>query len=156
MKNKYLQTSLYAFLSAMLYTGNLLAKDDPVKEAIEYRQGAMSVIGWNFKPMGAMVKGNLAFDQKQFSALADDLAKAASLNLLAGYPEDSESDESKARAEVWLNWDDFKEKMADFNKAATNLAQVSQMGNEDASKKAFLATAKTCKACHKEYKAKKK
>ena len=144
-------------LTASLLCGAMpLFADEAIKEAVEYRQGAMSVIGWNFKPMGAMIKGEKPYDQAAFAAMANDLAAAASLNLLAGYPEDSESDDSKVRPEVWMNWDDFKTKMSDFKQATSKLAKVAAGDDLGAIKKQFGNTAETCKACHKEYKAKKK
>jgi len=32
------------------------------EEAVDYRQSVYTVIGWNFKPIGAMIKGEIPFD----------------------------------------------------------------------------------------------
>ena len=127
--------------------------DDKVEQAVEYRQGVMNIVGWNFKHMGAMVKGKTAFDQAAFAGYANELQAASKLNLLSGFPEDSdESDETAAKAEVWMDWEDFQQKYKDLQQQAAALAKVAADGNEEAVKQQFGETAKTCKACHKAYK----
>jgi len=36
--------------------------DEAQEKAIEYRQSVFTVVGWNFKPMGAMIKGEKPFN----------------------------------------------------------------------------------------------
>ena len=125
---------------------------DPKKEAVKYRQSVMTIVGWNFKPMGAMVKGERPFDAKAFAAHARDLAGVSSVNILAGFPEDSDAEGSKAKAEIWMKWDDFKDKMGAMQRETDKLGEVAAGGDEGAIKKQFGAAAKTCKACHDDYK----
>jgi cytochrome c556 len=125
---------------------------DPKKEAIEYRQGAMKIVGWNFKPMGAMVKGDKAFDAKEFARRAKDIAAVSSIDILAGFPEDTDGKGSKAKPEIWMKWDDFKTKMGDMEREMAKLAEVAKGGDQGAIKKQFGDTAKTCKSCHDDYK----
>ncbi len=126
--------------------------DDPKKEAIGYRQSVMTIVGWNFKPMGAMVKGEKPFDAKAFARHAKDLAAVTSVDILTGFPEDSDGEGSKAKAEIWLKWDDFKDKMGVMQREAAKLAEVAAGGDQEAMKKQFGATGKTCKGCHDDYK----
>jgi cytochrome c556 len=125
---------------------------DPTKEAVEYRQSVMTVVGWNFKPMGAMVKGERPFDAKAFAAHAKDLAAVSGVNILAGFPADTDVKGSKAKPEIWMKWDDFKDKMGTMQRELAKLGEVAAGGDEGASKKQFGAAAKTCKACHDDYK----
>ena len=127
--------------------------DKAVEQAVEYRQAVMNVIAWNFKHMGAMVKGKTAFDQAAFAAYANELQAATRLNVLSGFPEDSDdSDETDAKAEIWMEWEDFQQKLKDLQQQADTLAKVAAAGDEEATKKQFGDTGKTCKACHKTYK----
>ena len=127
--------------------------DDQVERAVEYRQAIMNVIGWNFKHMAAMVKGEVPFDQAAFSAHAAELQQAASMNLLSGFPEDSDdSDETDAKPDIWMDWEDFQSKFNDLRQQSDQLAAVAAKGDPEASRKQFGATGKTCKACHKAYK----
>ncbi|MCU7891500.1 MAG: cytochrome c [Candidatus Thiodiazotropha sp. (ex Ustalcina ferruginea)] len=81
-----------------------------IERAVDYLQGVMNIFSWNMKAMGSMMKGEEPFDQKAFALHASDLAGTATLNLLPGFPEDSESDESDALPEIWMEFDDFEEK----------------------------------------------
>jgi cytochrome c556 len=144
-----------ATAAAVLMATSLAAHaqdSDPKKDAIKYRQGAMAVVGWNFKPMGAMVKGDRPFDAKAFAAHAKDLAAVSSLDILAGFPADSDGKGSKAKPEIWMKWDDFKAKMGDMTRETAKLAEVAKGGDEAAMKKQFGETGKTCKGCHDDYK----
>ena len=127
--------------------------DENVEQAVEYRQAVMNIIGWNFKHMGAMVKGKTAFDQAAFAAHANELQAAAGFNLLSGFPEDSDdSDETAAKAEIWMDWEDFQQKFKDLQQQAGALAKVAATGDVEAAKNQFGETGKTCKGCHKAYK----
>ncbi len=121
-------------------------------KAVDYRQSAMTLIGANFKPMGAMVKGELAYDPAVFARHAKDLGAVASIDILRGFPEDSEGDNSDAKAEIWLEWEDFKSKMSDMQRETAALAKVAATDDKAAIKKQFGKTAETCKACHKKFK----
>lgn len=125
---------------------------DSMQKAIDYRSSVMTVFNWNLKPMGAMMKRETPYDQAAFAAHARDLAAAASLNVLAGFPEDSDMGETDAKAEIWLSWEDFEEKYRDLQTQVAKLAEVAAQGDREQTASQFKATATACKACHKEYK----
>lgn len=142
-----------AITLALTTTAVVHAKEKTDREkAVDYRQSAMSLIGANFKPMGAMVKGEMPYDAAVFARHAKDLAAIASIDILRGFPEDSEGDDSEAKAEIWLEWEDFKKKMGDMQRESADLATVAATDDKAAIKKQFLATADACKACHKKFK----
>jgi len=56
---------------AMVLAGSVLglgaltiasAADQKPEDVVKYRQSVYTIIGWNFKPIGAMVKGEIPFD----------------------------------------------------------------------------------------------
>ena len=120
--------------------------------AIDYRSAVMTVFRWNIKPMGAMMKGEIPYDGAAFARRAKDLATAASVDLMSGFPEESEEGETDAKPEVWMDWDDFQGKFKDLQEQSAKLAEVAAEGDEKAVKEQFGATADTCKACHKKFK----
>ena len=122
-----------------------------VKALVDYRQGAMQVIGWNFKAIAKMVKGEAPFDKASFERHAADINRAAQLDILAGFPEDSEHDESRATADIWFKWDEFEKKMGALTEAAEKLEAAAAAGDEAAMKAQFGETGKTCKGCHKAF-----
>jgi cytochrome c556 len=121
------------------------------EEAIGYRQGLMTVFGWNFGPLGAMVKGKIPFDAAEFSKRADRLA-AISDQLVEGFPKGSDKGgDTHAKADIWTNWDDFQTKARDFDREAKALAVVAKSNDEAKDKDQFKKVAGTCKACHDKY-----
>ena len=99
-----------------------------------------------------MVKGDIPYDAAVFARHAKDLAAVSSVDILRGFPEDSEGKGSEAKGEIWLEWDDFKEKMADMQREAAALPEVAAAGDKGVIKAQFGKTADACKACHKKFK----
>jgi len=152
MNKKPLLLSVLAAALSLGLAQRLAAEDSPLEAAVEYREAVMNVLGWNIKAMGAMAKGEVAFDKDRFRALAGELAAASHHDVLAGFPEESDGYEgSDAKSEIWLNWDDFKAKLEDLRGESARLATVAAGGDEAATKEQFQKTAGACKACHKEY-----
>ncbi|MEJ2694839.1 MAG: cytochrome c [Candidatus Thiodiazotropha sp.] len=123
-----------------------------LERALDYRQGVMNVFSWNMKSMGDMMKGKKPYDSALFARHADDLAKAASLDLLAGFPPDSDQGESDARPDIWFDFEDFSQKLADLRDASQALRKAVASGDKAAIGDALGKTGKRCKACHKSYK----
>ncbi|TLY49115.1 MAG: cytochrome c, partial [Gammaproteobacteria bacterium] len=120
--------------------------------ATEYRQSLMHVVGWNFSPLSAMVKGKTAFDAAEFSKRADRIAFLSD-QLLEGFqkapPHGVNTD---AKAEIWTSFDDFSTKAKDFVAEAKALSDVAKAKDEAKDKAQFKKLAGACKACHDKYK----
>ena len=126
-------------------------EDAGFTKQIEYRQAAMNVFGWNLGNMGAMVKGKKPYDKAAFEGYARDLAAAARLNVLTGFPDDSVSDDSDAKDEIWLQWEDFEQKFQAMQAQTAKLAEVASGGELEQIKAQFKETAASCKSCHRKY-----
>lgn len=124
------------------------------EDVVKYRQAAYTVIGWNFKPIGAMVKGEAPFDAAAVARHAQ-YVELMSQALLEGFPKGSGPDavkKTEAKAEIWSKWDKFEADMKDFHQQAAKLTEVSKGGDEALIKAQFAKTYETCKSCHKEFK----
>jgi cytochrome c556 len=120
--------------------------------AINYRQSAYHLIGWNFSPLGAMVKGKKPFDATAFTLHADRIAYLSD-QVVEGFPKGSDKGaHTDAKAALWTNFDDFSEKAKAFNTEAKALAEVAKSKDEAKSKAQFKKVAEACKACHEKYK----
>ena len=142
-------------LAGMLST--LAAAHEEEKEghskAIDYRNSVMTVFKWNIGPMGKMVKGEMPYDPTVFAHHAKDLAAATHLDLLPGFPEDSdEGEDTAARSDIWMDWEGFVEKYGALKKASTELAETASGGDLEAIKPKFGALGKACKSCHDAFK----
>jgi cytochrome c556 len=137
---------------ALSFATSGVRADDAVEKAVDYRQGVMNVYAFNVTSMGDMVKGEANFDAAAFARHAKDLASAARLDVLAGFPEDSINDESDASDTIWLDWDKFQEKHKALQEQSGALDEVAAGGDEAAMKEQFGKTARTCKGCHDDFK----
>lgn len=143
---KRLLAALLLTACSSLFAGSAFAQAKP-EDAIKYRQGVYRVIGWNFGAMAAMVKGDRPYDAAAFARNAEIVAFMSKLPL-EGFVAGSETGETKAKPEIWLDMDDFKAKLEKMQGEAAKLAEVSKGGDFAAIKAQFGETGKACKACH--------
>jgi len=137
------------FAVAMAATAAAQKKPD---EVIAYRRSAMTMIGWNFGPMSAMVKGKIAFDAKEFAQHADRVAGLAP-QVLEGFAQGSDKGaETDAKADIWTHFGDFKTKLNDLIEQSQAMSDVAKGGDEAKMKDQFKKLGGTCKACHDKYK----
>ena len=107
------------------------------------RGATMGAIGGAMKVLGGMAGGEMAYD-----AAAAEAAKAALVAAAATIPavfEPNTTDEaSKAKPEVWTNWDDFAGKAKALSDAATalDISSVESIGA------GLGAIGGACKDCH--------
>jgi cytochrome c556 len=152
-KNRFrLKSTVLAATALVLSLGGVSSQAGDVEKAVEYRQGAMEVFGWNLRGMSAMMKGAKPYDGARFAGMAKDLETATQLDLLSGFPTDSESDESDALPDIWLDFDDFKSKYEDLRVAAKALNAAVAGGDKASIGAALKDVGGSCKACHKKYK----
>jgi len=137
---------------AALAFGFTSVQADDVGKAVDYRQGVMEVFAFNATSMRDMAKGETEFDAAAFARHARDLAAAAQLDLLAGFPEHSINDESDASDKIWLDWDEFQERYAALQEQSAKLVEVVAGGDEAAMKEQLGAVSKACKGCHHDFK----
>jgi cytochrome c556 len=154
MKKIFLVTAITVTLGATSVVADERERD-PVKDAIAARQAAFTLMAANIGPMGAMMKGMKPFDKEEFAR------RAANLEALGAMPWEffipgSDKGHTEAKPEVWSKAEDYKAKADDFQKEAAALVQAVQGGDEKAIAEQFGKTAKSCKACHKEFKEKDK
>ena len=113
------------------------------------RQKIMKKVGDDAKVLGAMAKGEEAFDAAKVNAILTGW-ETGGKQYLTLFPADSKTGEkTRAKAEIWHNKADFEAKAADFVKAAT--AVKAATGSADAFKAAYPAIGKSCDGCHEKY-----
>ena len=140
--------------AAFLACGPAAAQFKSPDDAVEYRQGALAVMGNHFGRIGAMVSGKVPFDAKAAQANADLVLTLSHLPWPA-FVDGSDKGDTNAKPEVWSQPDKFKAASAKFQDAAVKLAAAAAKATrpEDL-KAAFSATAETCKSCHDDFRKK--
>ena len=136
-----------------LMTMDVSAQVKP-EDVIKYRQSVYKVMGWNFAPMGAMVKGERPYDKEAFARHALVVSQLSPLAMEGFATGSDKGADTKAKPEIWTKSADFKEKMDKMVGETTKLAAVARAGSFDEIKKQFGATGTACKACHDDYRSK--
>jgi len=142
-----------AATAAFLACGPAAAQFKSVDDAIEYRQGAFTVMGHHFGSIGAMVNGKTPFDAKVAQADADLVVTLARLPWGA-FVDGSDKGDTNARPEVWTQPDKFRTAAQRLQDASVKLAAAAATGKPGDLKAAFSATAEACKACHDDFRKK--
>jgi cytochrome c556 len=144
----------WSIILALLALGFTSAQaGDPIEEAITYRQSAYKMIVWHVKPMTAMVKGKADWNADAFNYHAKALAKLSQFPI-NGFIPGSDFGDTRAKEEIWENWDDFQAKMNTLIEQSQALAKIASSGSQEAITKQFIKTARACKSCHKKYREK--
>jgi len=89
---------------------------------------------------------------RQHSATIADLAPRVPTWFPAGTGPDV--GRTEARADIWVNREDFEAKASDFNQAAQQLHAAAQGSDVGAMRSAHANLGRTCKACHDLYREK--
>ncbi|MGH8219600.1 MAG: c-type cytochrome [Steroidobacteraceae bacterium] len=125
---------------------------DQAKKAVAVRQAVFDVQNFAFSPATAMLKG------QPFNAEAAVTAGQRIEITSSMIPDVFKVDTSKftlntkARAGIWSNMSDFRQKAANLHDAATNLVMAAKTGDKSATLAAVKAVGKACSACHDQYK----
>ncbi len=129
------------------------APKSKAERTIEYRQAALTLLGWNIGPVAGMVKGEIPWDQKALEMHAMRLAQVAPM-IPEGFPADSQSGApTDAKPEIWKNMDDFKAKARDLEVATAKFAETAKGGDRKAIAAGLGEVGGACKACHEKYRA---
>jgi cytochrome c556 len=117
------------------------------EDAIKYRQSALFILGQNFSPLAAMAQGKIPHDAAAAARHAEIADFAIKLPWGAFSP-GTEQGNTKAKAEIWLEMEDFKAKADKAQQEVAKLAQLAKGGDFNALKAQVGETGKACKACH--------
>lgn len=146
-------SAVLAVAALMIAAPQVLANDPKPEDVIEFRQGVYKVIGWHFRPLGAMAKGDLPFDRDlavKNSGVVATMSHVAPDAFLRG----SDTGETNAKPEIWSKEAQFRSAMERFQKEAATLAEVSKTGDFSAVRAQIGETGKACKNCHDDFRKK--
>ncbi len=147
-------------LLALLATAGLLlslkamAHLDDKEPMQSYRQSYFAMVGMNFGPIGAMLKGEMPWDLAKLQMFANDLAALGSMDVSRAFPPGSDKGKTRAKPEIWEEMDHFKEYLEDMQVAVAELQAAANGGDKQAIGAAVQNAGKACKACHDDFKSK--
>lgn len=151
MKKLFLATAALATLGM---TSAAIGQDQK-NPAVEARQSLMHLYAFNLGTLGAMAKGEMEYDAEAAQAAAGNLAKLASVNQMAMWPEGTDNasiEGTAALPAIWEDGSDIGDKVQALEDATAALADTAGDGVE-AIQAGMGAVGGACGACHKAYRA---
>ena len=109
----------------------------------------------NFKANAAAMKAiNAALSGGDFDTVITQATTIANwARVMPDYfPENSDSGDTKARANIWMDFDGFKSRASANEQAALTLIGTAKTGDVPATIDALKALGGTCKSCHDNFK----
>lgn len=118
---------------------------------VKDRMDAMSAMADANKSLVAMSRGRTDFDLAMVQQSAQIIAEHSGESLLELFPEDSLSDVSEAKAEIWEQWESFSDYAMNMESSALSLSAIT---SEDEFSAAYREMSRNCGGCHKKFRAK--
>ena len=147
-----LKKTVKAFVFALIFVGVALgvsaAVDDPAA-VVKYRLFLMQAQTFHLRAIAAVVRGEVSYGahvKDHADAIKDIAAMEADI-----FPEGSIVAGSRAKPEIWQNWDEFQRLYVDYKIQAEKLAEVAATGDLSAIGSQLQEVGKTCGACHKPF-----
>ncbi len=130
-----------------------LAQGDPANVA-KYRANLMKTQTGHLTAIISVVKGEVAYGAhvKQHA----DAIKAISEMVIDVFPRGSAVGDSRAKPEIWQNWDKFMAGYVNYKTQTAKLAEVAASGDLGAIGAQIQEVGKACGGCHKPFRKEKK
>lgn len=147
-------TLILAAFGAMTAFGAMAQEaESPFADAIEIRHGLMLQMASDLGKLGAIAKGEAAYDAAIATRAADNIAAIASVISMEQFPAGSEANpatDSFALPDIWAKTDDFNAKIKALGEGAS-MMQLAAAKDGEAVKGAMANLGGACGACHKAY-----
>ncbi|TCL22635.1 cytochrome c556 [Azotobacter chroococcum] len=126
------------------------------EEQIKYRKAGYNFMAWNMGKIKAqVVDGSEPYKKEQVVAAANAIAAIANSGMGALFPAgtatDKMGDQTRLKPEFFKNLDEANKLARNFTGAVNKLASEAASGDQARIKTAFGEAAKTCKACHDQF-----
>jgi cytochrome c556 len=123
------------------------------EDAIKYRRAAFTLLGTHVGRLGAMAQGKVPFDAK---AAADNATIAEQVSRLpyVAFLEGTDKGDTKAKPDIWKNWDKFRASAVKMQEEVAKLAATARSPGLtlDQLKAAMGPVGQSCKGCHDDFK----
>jgi cytochrome c556 len=151
MKSHWIAAAVALSLGAGL-AAETFAQEKP-ENYIRFRKSTQTLSAWQMRQMGAMVKGQQPMDAAAVTRAANVIATLAPV-FAASFPAGTDHGDTRARPEIWSQPDKFKQLMDRYVAEANKMVDAGKSGSADTIRTQFGALAKTCEACHDDFRKK--
>ena len=126
----------------------------PADRSVKYRQSHLGVMGASFTRISTHIKGERVLDAASLqnnAVVVEQMSRYAYDGFLQGTEQSTGA--TKAKPEIWKEWDKFKKLQSDLQAATAKLTEAAKGGDAKALQAAFGGAGQACKACHDAYRA---
>ena len=134
--------------------GGAYAKFAKPEHAIKYRKSVMFLIAQHFGRMGAMVKEKTPYNKEVFTGNAMVVETLSRLPWEAVMVPGADKGDTTLKSAALEQQAKFNEVARTFEKQTTKLVRTAKSGDFNAIKTQFGEVAKSCKACHTQFRTK--
>ncbi|HET7867702.1 MAG TPA: cytochrome c [Burkholderiaceae bacterium] len=152
-----MKRSLMAALAAATLAAALPATAQPPlfqkpEDAVKYRKAAFTLMGAHMSRLGAMAQGKAPFDAKVAAENAAVLESLSKLPFVA-FLEGTDKGDTKAKAEIWKNWDKFRTAALKMQDEVSKLSAAAKAPGltVDQLKAGVGGAGGSCKGCHDDF-----
>lgn len=124
--------------------------DSPEAQAVHFRQSIMTALAYQVGHIRGMASGDMPMDEAAFKKATHDVVALSGM-IVEGFIPNSTMKGSAALPDIWMNFDDFKQKDADLMMAAQALADAADQSGVDAAKGLIQPVGQACGGCHRPY-----
>ena len=120
---------------------------------VKDRMMLMKDISKSMKQIAAMMKGEVNYNGRKVSELADAIASKGGKQITKLFPKNSLDEQTEALPAIWQEWTKFETLSDQLTVAANELKAAS--GDEYDATGSFQKLVGTCRACHRTFRQKK-
>ena len=141
-----------ALMIAALLASTTSAQAEEPENYIKYRQAMMTAIGGHNGAATQIMRGKV--DPEGDLVMHANALAALSSDIPGLFPEGSDFGETKAKDEIWSQWDKFEQAANEAKMATAAFSEAVSSGDADRIAKTFKDVGDSCKGCHKEFRQK--
>ncbi len=146
-----MKNGIALMIAALLASATSAQAEEP-ENYIKYRQAMMTAIGGHNGAATQIMRGRV--DPEGDLVIHANALAALSSNIPRLFPEGSDFGETKAKDEIWSQWDKFEQAANDAKMATAAFSEAVSSGDADRIAKTFKDVGDSCKGCHKEFRQK--
>jgi cytochrome c556 len=142
---KYILTA-----AAVLLVGAVPSHAQEAEDIIKYRNSVMEAYAGHMGASARIVRGRVDIYKGQLKMHADSMESIAK-TVGTLFPVDSDFGDTRAKAEIWEQKDEFNKAVNANENAAVEFNKAVSGGDTEAIGKTFKALSDSCKSCHEKF-----
>ncbi len=142
-----------AAVLATMVAGVAVSQTSTADRSIRYRQGVLRAMDWHFGTLVSMTKGERPYDKAVATRAATFVEQLSHMPWDGFGPGTESGAPTKAKPEIWLDTDKFKQLAEALQSKTPKLAAAAQSGDAAQLGPAVKEVEDACRDCHRQFRA---